>query len=155
MTVERRTGMTILEPDECWALLRTAEVGRLAVAVAARPDIFPINFVVDHGSVVFRTAEGTKLAASVLGIAVAFEVDGYDGDAGEAWSVVIKGRAHEIERMHELFDAMDLPLFPWHAAPKHRFVRITPEEVTGRRFRVVDRPTSVADGPMRSRAAIE
>jgi nitroimidazol reductase NimA-like FMN-containing flavoprotein (pyridoxamine 5'-phosphate oxidase superfamily) len=155
MTVERRTGMTILEPDECWALLRTAEVGRLAVAIAARPDIFPINFVVDHGSVVFRTAEGTKLAASVLGIAVAFEVDGYDGDAGEAWSVVIKGRAQEIERMHELFDAMDLPLFPWHAAPKHRFVRITPEEVTGRRFRVVDRPTSVADGPMRSRAAIE
>jgi nitroimidazol reductase NimA-like FMN-containing flavoprotein (pyridoxamine 5'-phosphate oxidase superfamily) len=155
MTVERRTGMTILEPDECWALLRTAEVGRLAVAVAARPDIFPINFVVDHGSVVFRTAEGTKLAASVLGIAVAFEVDGYDGDAGEAWSVVIKGRAQEIERMHELFDAMDLPLFPWHAAPKHRFVRITPEEVTGRRFRVVDRPTSAADGPMRSRAAIE
>ena len=76
--------------------------------------------------VVFRTAEGTKLAAAVLGRGVAFEVDGYDPEAGEAWSVVVKGYAIEIERMHDYFDALDLPLFPWHAAPKHRFVRIEP-----------------------------
>ena len=72
---------------------------------------------------VFRTAEGTKLAASVLGRAVAFEIDGYDPEHGEAWSVVIKGQATEIERMQDVFDALDLPLFPWHASPKHRFVR--------------------------------
>ena len=87
---------------------------------------------------VFRTAEGTKLAAALLGRGVAFEVDGYDPDAGEAWSVVIKGTAVEIEKMYEMFDALDLPLFPWHAGPKHRFVRIEPEEITGRRFHVVD-----------------
>src|SRR5262245_50236898 len=116
--------MVALNPDECWQLLRSVEVGRLAVAIANRPDIFPVNFTVDHGTVVFRTAEGTKLAAAVLGVAVAFEVDGYDPAAGEAWSVVVKGHAVEIEHMHELFDALDLPLFPWHAAPKHRFVRI-------------------------------
>ena len=66
----------------------------------------------------FRTAEGTKLAAAVLGTFVAFEVDGYDAEAGDAWSVVIKGRASEIERMQDVFDALDLPLFPWHAAPE-------------------------------------
>ena len=43
-----------------------------------QPDIFPINYVVDHGAVVFRTAEGTKLAAAVLGQGVAFEIDGYE-----------------------------------------------------------------------------
>ena len=63
---------------------------------------------------VFRTAEGTKLAAAVLGRAVAFEIDGYDPERGEAWSVVIKGEATEIERMQDVFDALDLPLFPWH-----------------------------------------
>jgi hypothetical protein len=68
---------------------------------------------------------------------VAFEIDG-EAD-GEAWSVVVKGRAVEIERMYELFDAVELPLYPWHAAPKHRYVRILPEMITGRRFRVVDR----------------
>ena len=129
--------MTILDTHSCLELLRTSEVGRLAVAIKNRPDIFPINFVVDRGSVVFRTAEGTKLAAALLGQGVAFEVDGYDPEGGDAWSVVIKGSAVEIENMYEMFDALDLPLFPWHAGSKHRFVRITPEEITGRRFHVV------------------
>ena len=136
---EPGSGETHLEVNVCWALLRSQEVGRLAVSIADRPEIFPINFVVDHGTVVFRTAEGTKLAGAVLGTAVAFEVDGYDEGNGEAWSVVIKGRAMEIQKLHDLFEAADLPLFPWHAAPKHRFVRITPDETTGRRFVVVGR----------------
>ncbi len=76
-------GMEVLDPSQCWALVREADVGRLAVSVANRPDIFPINFIVDHGTVVFRTAEGTKLAAAVLGTSVAFEVDGYDYVAGD------------------------------------------------------------------------
>lgn len=135
--------MTILQPRESWELLRGAEVGRLAVAITNHPDIFPINFIVEHGTVVFRTAEGTKLAASVLGTAVAFEADGeIDGDA---WSVVIKGHAVEIESMEEVFDALDLPLYPWHASPKHRFVRIVPDEITGRRFTIVDRATAHQD----------
>ena len=89
-------GETHLEVNVCWALLRSQEVGRLAVSIADRPEIFPINFVVDHGTVVFRTAEGTKLAGAVQGDAVAFEADGYERDTGEAWSVVVKGHAEEI-----------------------------------------------------------
>ena len=119
-------GIVVLDTHTCLELLRTREVGRLAVSIADHPDIFPINYVVDHGTVVFRTAEGTKLAAALLGRGVAFEIDGYDPDAGDAWSVVMKGYAVEIEQMHEYFDALDLPLFPWHAGPKHRFVRIEP-----------------------------
>jgi hypothetical protein len=126
--------MEHLAEHECWSLLRSADVGRLAVAVKNRPDIFPVNHVVDGGRIVFRTAEGTKLAAAVLGHAVAYEVDGYDAATGDAWSVVVKGRAVEIDKMHEVFDAVDLPLFPWLASPKPRFVRIEPESVTGRRF---------------------
>jgi nitroimidazol reductase NimA-like FMN-containing flavoprotein (pyridoxamine 5'-phosphate oxidase superfamily) len=136
---EPAPGVTHLEAHACWALLRSHEVGRLAVSIADRPDIFPINYVVDHGTVVFRTAEGTKLAGAIKGEAVAFEADGYEPDSGEAWSVVVKGHAEEISRAHELLDTAGLPLFPWHAAPKQRFVRIVPDEVSGRRFRVADR----------------
>jgi nitroimidazol reductase NimA-like FMN-containing flavoprotein (pyridoxamine 5'-phosphate oxidase superfamily) len=138
MSVDPRTGMTTLDTHECWSLLRSAEVGRVAVAIMNRPDIFPVNHVVDRATIVFRTAEGTKLAAAVLGEAVAYEVDGYDAEHGDAWSVVVKGRAVELERMQELFDAADLPLFSWLASPKPRFVRIEPEAITGRRFHVVD-----------------
>jgi hypothetical protein len=31
----------------------------------SRPSALPINYVVDHGTVIFRTAEGTKLAGAV------------------------------------------------------------------------------------------
>jgi uncharacterized protein len=133
-----RFGTEVLETNTCWNLLRAAPVGRLAVSITDHPDIFPVNYVVDHGTVVFRTAEGTKLAASVLGRAVAFEIDGYDADNEDAWSVVIKGRATEVERMQDVFDALELPLFPWQAAPKHHFVRIDPVEITGRRFAIAD-----------------
>lgn len=132
-------GSTVLDTSDCLELLRSEPVGRLAVAIRDQPDIFPINHIVDHGTIVFRTAAGTKLAASVLGRGVAFEVDGYDADAGEAWSVVVHGRAVEIERLGEVIEALDLPLFPWQAAPKQHFVRIEPFEITGRRFHVVDR----------------
>jgi len=127
----------VLSEATCLALLRSVEVGRLAIAIRNVPEIFPINYVMDDDTVVFRTGEGTKLAGALLGVGVAFEVDGYDTDAGVAWSVVIKGHAVEIDKMYELFDAADLPLFPWHAGSMHRFVRIRPSEMTGRMF-VVD-----------------
>jgi nitroimidazol reductase NimA-like FMN-containing flavoprotein (pyridoxamine 5'-phosphate oxidase superfamily) len=131
------TGIATLTTEECLELLATQTVGRLAVAIRHHPDIFPINYIIDRGGVVFRTAEGTKLAAAVLGRGVAFEVDGLDTDRQEAWSVIVKGHAVELQRMEELFAATDLPLFPWHAAPKLRFVRIEPVLITGRRFHVV------------------
>ena len=140
-------GTTVLSTEDCFDLLRGEVVGRLAVSIRDHPDIFPINYVVDRGGVVFRTAEGTKLAAAVLGRGVAFEVDGLDPDAGTAWSVIVKGHAIEIERLDDVLDALELPLFPWHASPKHRFVRIEPVDVSGRSFHVVE-PTVWTD-PMR------
>ena len=69
MTGDVASGAMILEPPECWTLLRHTEVGRLAVTMGTSPDIFPVNFAVDRGSVVFRTAEGTKLAAGCSAMA--------------------------------------------------------------------------------------
>jgi nitroimidazol reductase NimA-like FMN-containing flavoprotein (pyridoxamine 5'-phosphate oxidase superfamily) len=131
-------GTEVLDDAACWALLAEADVGRLAVDISGRPDIFPINFVVDDGSIVFRTGPGTKLAASALLHHVAFEIDGYEPENRVAWSVVVKGRAHQIERMQDVYDADDLPLFPWVASDKPDFVRITADEITGRRFHVID-----------------
>ena len=140
--------MHVLLENECWALLRQQEVGRLAVVVDGCPEIFPVNYVVDHGTVVFRTAEGSKLTALVTEKRVAFEIDG-EAD-GDAFSVVVKGFAVEIGDRYELFDALELPLFPWHIAPKQHFVRILPELVTGRQFAVGDRRARhAADRPLR------
>ncbi len=131
-------GTEVLTDDECWALLDATSVGRLAIDIAGKPDIFPINFVVDGNCLLFKTGAGTKFAASALLHNVAFEIDGYEPTKRTAWSVVVKGRAHEVERMDEVFAAEDLPLFPWAAHAKPNYVRITPTEVTGRRFHVLD-----------------
>jgi uncharacterized protein len=130
-------GVLELSTPDCWALLRSSPVARLAVVVDGRPDIFPVNVVVDHGSVVLRTGAGTKHAAALAGPAVALEVDGVDPQ-GCAWSVVLKGQASEVRRLDELVATSGLPLAPWHAGPKPRFLRIAPETLTGRRFAVAD-----------------
>jgi nitroimidazol reductase NimA-like FMN-containing flavoprotein (pyridoxamine 5'-phosphate oxidase superfamily) len=141
MTTHPSSGATVeLSASESWGLLREQLVGRLAVVSNdAQPDIFPVNYIVDHGSIVFRTAAGTKLAAAV-DRPVAFEMDGYDPATGEAWSVVVKGTAREVKNLDEVIDALDLPLFPWHAPPKPRIVRIEPDLISGRRFHVLDAP---------------
>lgn len=127
------TAVTELSTEECWERLRHAAFGRLAVVADGAPDIFPVNHVVDQGSLVFRTTEGTKLAAA-SGNRVAFEIDGRDGDL--AWSVVAKGPAYEIRSLHESLEAMELGVAPWQTGSKPRFVRVEPERVTGRQFRV-------------------
>ena len=115
----------------CWQFLRQATVGRLAVVVDGEPDIFPISFVADHGSIVFRTAAGTKLTASA-GRPVAFEIDGPGSPGG--WSVVVRGIAHEVRETAEAIEVLSLPLVPSHGGPKPRLMRIEPSSVTGRRL---------------------
>ena len=124
-----------LSPQDSWALLRHAGLGRLALIVDGEPDIFPVNYVVDQGSVVFRTGAGTKLAWAV-GHTVAFEVDGFDIRTATAWSVVVKGTAKEVIRLYDVLDVSELPLFPWHPTPKPHFIRIQPDSITGRLFEV-------------------
>lgn len=141
MTTDQMGAGVELSDAQSWALLRQAVVGRLAVIVDGAPDIFPVNHQVDHGSVVFRTAAGTKLAAA-LGHRVAFEVDGYDPESASAWSVVLKGTAKDVRGLYNMLEAFELQLFPWHSAPKPFFLRIEPDSLSGRRFEV----TAVASG---------
>lgn len=124
-----------LSTAESWTLLTEAVVGRLAVIVDNRPEIFPVNHLVDRGSVVFRTAAGTKLAGC-SGHWVAFEVDGYDTLTASAWSVVVKGQARQVNRLYDVLEVIELPLFPWYSAPKPHFIRIELDSITGRRFEV-------------------
>jgi len=135
MSTDQMNVVVELSAAESWALLRRAVVGRLALTVDGRPEIFPVNHMVDHGTVVFRTAVGTKLEGAV-GHWVAFEVDGYDRATVSAWSVVVKGTAREVQSMYDVLDAFELPLFPWHSAPKPHFIRIEPDSISGRRFEV-------------------
>jgi hypothetical protein len=127
-------GMSVLTEHECWELMVRSEIGRLAVCIGSRPEIFPVNFVTDNRTVLIRTAEGTKLAAVAANPQVAFEVDGFDAVSGLAWSVVVGGTALVLEKLNEVYAAQELPLVPWDPAPKPIFIRIEPATISGRRF---------------------
>jgi hypothetical protein len=64
------------------------------------------------------------------------EADGVDTDTGIAWSVVVKGQAAPVKNPPEVLDTVGLLLFPWQGGTKEHFVRISPDIVTGRRFKV-------------------
>lgn len=138
MDDQTNSEVAVLNEHECWTLLRSSTTGRLAVISGEGPDIFPLNYVVDHGTLVFRTNAGAKISALEQTPQVAFEVDGYRADTGQVWSVVIKGGAELITSLYEGLDALVLPLAPWQAGAKPHFVRIVPTTVTGRRFAVVN-----------------
>ncbi len=126
--------MDVLTQEQCWEHLTSNQIGRLAVVVAGRPDIFPINYVIYDAEIYFKTAEGSKLAAVMAHHEVAFEIDGYEPDTNEAWSVVLNGMARALSHEAELDAAENLPLFPWNTDPKHRFVAIEVSEISGRKF---------------------
>lgn len=134
MDTDPRTGMTILDEEACWELLRSADYVRLAVVVGDDLEIFPINAVVDGRTVVFRTGEGTKLAAVTISGRVVLEADGYFPALAEVWSVVIKGDAERLETFPDIDRAEQLPLAEWTGHPKQWFVRVYPRQITGRRF---------------------
>lgn len=141
-----------LTTRECWELLRTQAYGRLAIIDEDGPMIYPINALVDHGTLVFRTTTGGKLNALRDDDRVSFEVDGVDADNDDAWSVVIRGSARPVTNQYEEIEVVELGVTPWQHGPKPVFVRVTPDVVTGRRFHRVQRDAWTVPGvqPRRS-----
>jgi uncharacterized protein len=133
--LDARTGLEVIDPDECRRLLAGDEIGRLAVADGGAPTVFPVNYVVDGDAVVFRTAPGTKLAKGPRS-KVAFEVDHFDRPRRTGWSVVVTGWLEEVTRYDAAaYDRLRaLPLDPWAEGEKAHVMRLRPDHITGRRI---------------------
>ncbi len=132
--IDERTGLEYIARDECIRLLEGRRLGRVAVTVAGRPLVLPVNYAMDNGSIVFRTDSGTKFDAAVRGEFVAFEIDDADPEYHTGWSVLFTGVAEEILDRLELARAETLPLRPWAQGPKNHYLRITPVTISGRRI---------------------
>ncbi len=139
-------GTEILGEAVCWERLRKSSIGRLGVVHDGQPGIYPVNYLVDGTSILLRTAPGSKVVSAPRLERVAFEIDGFEPQHGDAWSVLIKGFARQLDSTAEIDRAEELPLFPWVTADRSAWVRIVPVEVTGRRFHIVD--DAVTDGSL-------
>ena len=122
--------------DQCWELLSAETVGRLGLLVDEHPEIFPVNYVLDNRSIVFRTGRGQKLWNVMASRPAVLEIDGYEPHTQEAWSVTVRGGTDLIKEPSEKARIESLGLEPWQPGVKDHYIRLTPRALTGRRFKV-------------------
>lgn len=127
-------GLELLNEEQCLALLETGQVGRVGVSVGALPAIFTVNFALNDRDIVFKTAEGTKLAAAASHAVVAFQCDRFDPEQRTGWSVLVVGRAIPVEDPDEIAQLDGLGLDPLAAGERRHYVRVSSEFVSGRRI---------------------
>jgi nitroimidazol reductase NimA-like FMN-containing flavoprotein (pyridoxamine 5'-phosphate oxidase superfamily) len=139
MTRVVMTWLVDLSAEECAERLAASPLGRLAVVVDGRPEIFPVNHVYDRAtsSVVFPTNAGTKLHGALDWPWVGYEVDGVEQDGDGGWSVALVGAAREITDRAEIDRLERERHVLWAAGPSARWIRIVPSKMTGRRISAV------------------
>lgn len=126
-----------LEPDDCRALLRTQEVGRVAWASAtAGLLVLPVNYVVQGDLVVFRSSPDSELAELAEGREVAFQIDDVDVETGNAWSVLVRGVSGRPQAGPEAEASPGRSPQPWAPGERDLYLSIRVDEISGR---VVDR----------------
>ncbi len=128
--------ITELTTEECWAVLREQQFGRLGYLLGDEVNIAPLNYAVDGQSLLFMTAEGSKLLGVLMNPEVVFEVDAYDDEVAQ--SVIVRGRARQLAENEE-HRADGVGLRPWLDTLKFNVVEIIPGRMTGRRFRLTGR----------------
>jgi nitroimidazol reductase NimA-like FMN-containing flavoprotein (pyridoxamine 5'-phosphate oxidase superfamily) len=135
-----RPVLTVLDEAECLRLITPGGVGRIAYSGRYGPTVFPVNYRLYQGAIVFRTAEDSPTDEDLrTGIAnaeykVAFEIDNFDSQARVGWSVLIQGSAHHVESETERASLSEAGVEPWAGGHRELFLRIIPTRITGRRI---------------------
>jgi nitroimidazol reductase NimA-like FMN-containing flavoprotein (pyridoxamine 5'-phosphate oxidase superfamily) len=135
------TVLEALDEAECLRLISAGGIGRLAYSGRYGLTVFPVNYRLHEGTIVFRTAQDSPTGEDLqTGIAhadyqVAFEIDDIDPAAREGWSVLIHGPAHHMTTDAELAVVAESGVEPWPGGPREHAIAITPSRIAGRRLR--------------------
>jgi nitroimidazol reductase NimA-like FMN-containing flavoprotein (pyridoxamine 5'-phosphate oxidase superfamily) len=130
-----------LDEAECLRLIAPGGIGRLVFAGRWDLTVLPVNYRLQDGDILFRTAQDSATDEDLrTGIAhaeyrVAFEIDEFDVREREGWSVLIQGPAHHLDTEAERSAGLAAGVEPWPGGPREHFIRIRPARITGRRIR--------------------
>jgi nitroimidazol reductase NimA-like FMN-containing flavoprotein (pyridoxamine 5'-phosphate oxidase superfamily) len=124
-------GVRALTTEECYRLLATAQLGRLALSHKALPFVLPVSSLLHDRRIVIQTTGGPILQAARFAPVVAFEADDIEPCTYSGWSVVVTGQMRVVtdsaaRRTYE--NSLGFPTI----TNKHRhFLTVTPRLVTG------------------------
>jgi hypothetical protein len=123
--------LVALSDDECWDLLRSHGVGRIAWSGAEGMSVVPVNYLVDGDAIRIRTTPYSLLARDGGALDVAFEVDDIDPERHLGWSVLARGRSERDAH------APTGPR-PWATGSRVLALQIRVRSLSGRRLVSVD-----------------
>ena len=86
-----------LSREEALELLAGAPVAHLGLISEGTPYVTPMSFVVDRDRILFRTTAGKKLYALRQEPNVCVEASQFDPESGEWASVIVTGKAFEVD----------------------------------------------------------
>ena len=133
--------LEILGESECLRLIEPGGIGRLVFDGRFDLTVLPVNYKLHDGAILFRTVqdsatdEDLRTHIAHAEYRVAFEVDDFDHQAREGWSVLVHGPAHHLDSAEERIEALAAGVEPWPGGDREHFIRITPARITGRRVR--------------------
>ena len=137
--------MERLDREQALEVLETAPVAHLGMIDDGEPYVTPMSFVVSEGWILFRTMPGRKADALRENPIVCVEASRFNEDSGEWKSVIVKGRAEEVEEdelkqttvsmlLHKYQKVMGSPLSSGGIQPLAglpRFIKVEIDEVSG------------------------
>jgi nitroimidazol reductase NimA-like FMN-containing flavoprotein (pyridoxamine 5'-phosphate oxidase superfamily) len=134
-TDAERPALRPLPESECWKLLHSGDLGRIALVVEEWPQVFPVTYAVGDRALVFRSAPGAK-ASYGPGSRACFEIDGWDDRSGVGWSVMLLGVLRDItDRIDEqAVELRQLSLHPAAPGVRARVLALHLSRISGRRF---------------------
>ncbi|MGW0804034.1 helix-turn-helix domain-containing protein [Nonomuraea sp. NPDC002799] len=131
--------LEVLAEPECRRLIEPGGIGRVAFSGSHGLTVLPVNYQMHHGAIVFRTAAGGPMDEDLrtgqagVDFKIAFEIDNIDEARREGWSVLVQGPAHHVD-LEEAAGATGSKVTPWAGGERHLYVRIIPQQITGRRI---------------------
>ena len=134
--MDTREGGELVEltRSECLGLLADGLIGRVVFTDHALPTVQPVNYLLDGEEIIFRTANGSKLAAATRNAVVAFQLDEFDMITRSGWSVLGVGEAYEVVDPARLTELADLQTDPWVCGHDVHTLSIPLTIISGRRL---------------------
>jgi nitroimidazol reductase NimA-like FMN-containing flavoprotein (pyridoxamine 5'-phosphate oxidase superfamily) len=122
-----------LPQPECWRRLEAGIIGRVAWQAVDGPEVLPVTYAARDGLVIFRTSAYGPLAELRIPRPVAFEIDAFDLESRNGWSVTARGPSRTATAADTSIDRWGQEhLVPWAAGSRTLVIVIEPHTVTGR-----------------------
>lgn len=127
-------GSEVLTSEECDRLLSTTPMGRVSFLLDGEPQILPVNYRFEDGSIVIRTTAGSKIEAAEMHHRFGFEIDHWDAEERSGWSVVAHGSGEVVDDPDEVRRLERLGLESWAGGQESDlWIRLRLDDITGRR----------------------